>query len=164
MAQNAPSESRQRIDSILVATDFGISATAALERAIAVAERFDAKIDLVHVWSRSPHPVGGIALEIAGQPPRDVNRITQHNAELRLKELLEEQNGKSSRIDQSLLLEGDAAETIVDVANRGNYDLLMMGTRGRSGVARVITGSIAEKVLRRVACPVLLVPREAAKP
>lgn len=156
-------EKPQTIESILVPTDFGAEATAALDHAIALAKKLDAKIDVIHVWSHMPHPVGGIALEIAGEPPRDVNKITQHNAEEELKELLRRHQDKSDRIDESYLLEGDAAETIVAVANKGKYDLITMGTRGRSGITRAVTGSVAEKVLRHARCPVLMVPGAAVE-
>jgi nucleotide-binding universal stress UspA family protein len=54
--------------------------------------------------------------------------------------------------------EGDPARTIVDQALAIAADLVVMGTHGRSGFERLVIGSIAEKVLRKAPCPVLLVP------
>jgi nucleotide-binding universal stress UspA family protein len=54
--------------------------------------------------------------------------------------------------------DGDPAKTIVDEALTAGSDLVVMGTHGRSGFERLLIGSIAEKVLRKAPCPVLLVP------
>ncbi len=164
MTHNDSHREPRPIDTILVATDFGQSATAALEHAIALAERFDAAVDVLHVWSRTPRPFGGIALEVAGQPPRSVNQITQENAQEGLEQLLLEHGSKSERIRESLLREGDTADTILQTAHEGDYDLVTMGTRGRSGVGRMLAGSIAEQVLRHARCPVLMVPYDAVEP
>jgi nucleotide-binding universal stress UspA family protein len=55
-------------------------------------------------------------------------------------------------------LEGDPAGTIVDQAVAIPADVVVMGTHGRSGFERLLIGSIAEKVVRKAPCPVLLVP------
>jgi nucleotide-binding universal stress UspA family protein len=54
--------------------------------------------------------------------------------------------------------EGDPARSIVDQAVAINADLVVMGTHGRTGFERLLIGSVAEKVLRKAPCPVLLVP------
>ncbi|MFN8495621.1 MAG: universal stress protein [Caldilineaceae bacterium] len=62
---------------------------------------------------------------------------------------------------------GEPVEQIVAVAEKGNYDLLAMATRGRTGLSRLLFGSVAETVLRQVTLPVLLfrpVLDEVAKP
>jgi nucleotide-binding universal stress UspA family protein len=52
------------------------------------------------------------------------------------------------------LLRGDPATTIVEVAEQENCDLIVMGTHGRTGFARLLMGSVAEAVVRRANCPV----------
>jgi nucleotide-binding universal stress UspA family protein len=61
---------------------------------------------------------------------------------------------------------GNADEVIVQAAASGGFDLIVMGTHGRSGVMRVLMGSVAERVLRAAPCPVLSVrvPPHEAKP
>lgn len=56
------------------------------------------------------------------------------------------------------VIEGEPAETIVDDAARWGADLIVMSTHGRSGVTRLLLGSVADDVARHAACPVLLVP------
>ena len=58
---------------------------------------------------------------------------------------------------------GLPAKTIVDVAAARGADLIVMGTHGRSGVAHLLLGSVAERVVRMAICPVLTVRERAAK-
>ena len=52
---------------------------------------------------------------------------------------------------------GPAGETIAKVAESGKYDLIVMGTHGARGIEKILLGSVAERVLKRAACPVLIV-------
>lgn len=61
------------------------------------------------------------------------------------------------------LLQGDPAAKIVDYAKAENMDLIVMGTHGRSGLKRLIMGSVAEAVVRHAACPVLTIGMPSAK-
>jgi nucleotide-binding universal stress UspA family protein len=56
------------------------------------------------------------------------------------------------------MLKGRAADEIVAYANRVAADLIVMGTQGRTGIRRVLLGSVAEQVLRQARCPLLIVP------
>jgi len=59
---------------------------------------------------------------------------------------------------------GDPAATIVEVAQRLNVDAIAMSTHGRSGMSKVIFGSVAQKVLQLTPCPVFIIPgRETVK-
>jgi nucleotide-binding universal stress UspA family protein len=58
----------------------------------------------------------------------------------------------NTRVEQ-----GDPSHTIVTLADSDGYDLIAMGTHGRSGFAHLLLGSVAEKVVRRASCPVLTV-------
>ena len=56
-----------------------------------------------------------------------------------------------------MLLEGDPAEEIVRYGRDAGIDLIVMGTHGRTGLERLLMGSVAEKVLRDASCSVLVV-------
>jgi nucleotide-binding universal stress UspA family protein len=56
----------------------------------------------------------------------------------------------------------DIAQRIVATASGWHADVIVMGTHGRRGVSRLMLGSVAERVLRRARCPVLLVPASVA--
>jgi nucleotide-binding universal stress UspA family protein len=59
---------------------------------------------------------------------------------------------------------GDPQLAIVDYARQGGFQLIVMGTHGRTGFDRLLLGSVAETVLRRAPCPVLTVPRQVLSP
>jgi len=56
------------------------------------------------------------------------------------------------------ILSGAAAEALVTEAERGHYGMIIMGTQGRSGIGRLVLGSVAERVLRTSHVPVLAIP------
>jgi nucleotide-binding universal stress UspA family protein len=56
---------------------------------------------------------------------------------------------------------GEPASEIAEVARRGGFDLVVVGTHGRTGLRHALLGSVAERVVRKVACPVLTVRPEA---
>ena len=62
----------------------------------------------------------------------------------------------------SEVLTGSPARTIVDAARQHQCDLIVMGTHGRHGMAHLLLGSVAERVVRTAACPVLVVRRPSA--
>jgi nucleotide-binding universal stress UspA family protein len=65
-------------------------------------------------------------------------------------------------ISHSEIISGNPAEAIVERARSEGYDLLVMGTHGRTGVQHLLVGSVAEKVVRLAPCPVLTVRVAAA--
>jgi nucleotide-binding universal stress UspA family protein len=67
------------------------------------------------------------------------------------------------RRPKARVLEGDPKLALVDEVTTGSYDLLVVGTHGRSGFDRLLTGSVASSLLRRVTCDALVVPPRAAR-
>lgn len=65
--------------------------------------------------------------------------------------------GQGVTVEDTLVLEGDAGRTIVDAARQHGVDLIIMSTRGNSGLRRLVLGSVAEHVMTHASCPVLLV-------
>ncbi|MDR4160479.1 MULTISPECIES: universal stress protein [Bacillus] len=55
------------------------------------------------------------------------------------------------------ILHGEPGPTIVDYANKGNFDLVVLGSRGLNTLQEMVLGSVSHKVAKRVQCPVLLV-------
>jgi universal stress protein A len=134
---------------ILVPTDFSPTSEAALSYGIALARAFNAKLYLLHVPEHA-----GVAAE--AEYPIGIYETMKNAANQRLGALL--------NLDETLELDheyamriGDAPGEIVRFAAERDVDLIVMGTHGREGVARVLVGSIAETVVRRANCPVLTV-------
>jgi universal stress protein A len=127
------------VGNILFATDFSDLADEAARVACDYAERFQARIHLFHVFS--PGEV-------------EVTKLLSHTRETLMP-------GAPTII---VTTAGDPAEEIVRYATGHRIDLIVLGTHGRSGVSRVLLGSVAERVVRTAPCPVLVVPERDRTP
>lgn len=142
---------------ILVPTDLSPCSTRALAEAQEFARPFSASIDLLYVWTMPPLVAPESLLTGMGineQPLLDWVGSTARELLARF-----EATAKSAgiEINTSFCEPGDPATAIVERASQGGYDLLVLGTHGRSGLAHAVLGSVAEKVVRRARCPVLTV-------
>ena len=147
---------------ILVPVDFSPCSRLALEHAAVLANRLDASIDLFHVW-QPPPVVAPEAMIGTGSNNPGLVQIAKQQAEATMGDFAKRARESGARIESARVEPGDPARTIVDEAERGNYDLIAMGTHGRTGLAHLLLGSVAEKVVRRSACPVMTV-REPKPP
>ncbi len=140
---------------ICCAVDFTDPSRAALERAVELARRLDAALTLRHV--RSQAFPGADLLYGEGDPSVEEE---PHNARLDTwRAQAERELGRSVRV---AVLSGNPAREIARFADHG-VDMLVVGTRGPTGLGRLVLGSVAEKVVRDATCPVLVVHRPAAE-
>lgn len=154
----APRDFSQEVDRrlrrIAVAFDGSAEAWAALETAIAIAERVHGSLGLFTV---AEPPRYGLATSMA------ILRAAEfHDAERREKERILElalHRIPSSLQVESRLLVGDAGPTLAQAA--ADFDLLVAGSRGYGPLRRTILGSASAKLVRSAACPVLVLPRGA---
>jgi nucleotide-binding universal stress UspA family protein len=147
------------IKKILYPTDFSSYSNQAYFHAIALAETYDARLTILHVYTPR---VAAIAVAPDGIPPV-VSETADDRA--RWQGQLEQIRPLNSDVSADhVMLEGDPAEEIIDYANNANIDLIVMGTHGRTGLERLLLGSVAEKVLRGAQCSVLVakLPKRAA--
>ncbi len=140
---------------ILVPVELGSHAAPVLDYAVALAAKLDAKLHLLHVASR---PLIGSEVSIAVAETAMGDLMAQWQQQL---DLLVAARASKAPFAPTMLRVGDPANVIVEVANELHADLLVMGTHGRRGVARLLLGSVAESVARSSDCPVLLL-REGA--
>jgi nucleotide-binding universal stress UspA family protein len=145
----------QPIRRILVATDFSEYSRRAMQYALSLAERMGASIDLLHVWEPPPHLESESLVLVPGEPgsPLESSGLAQAG---RLLQAWSERYHSDSVPLRLHLERGPAADTILRVSNTG-YDLVVMGTHGRTGLARLFMGSVSQKVVARATCPVLTV-------
>ncbi len=133
---------------ILVATDFSATSQRAVDYAAAMARHFNARIAVVHAippdpWE--PIPIYPLPLEL------DRDRL---DAEQQFKRL----EDKISDLNHELVLEQGAVWDVLAAAiERESIDLLVLGTRGRGGLKKLVLGPVAEEVLCRAQCPVLTI-------
>lgn len=143
----------QMLKRILVPLDFGAPSVRALDHAKVLAERFEASLDLLHVV---PNPYlddpAGLYLPL----PEPYLEELVKDAQKRLNEILPSFNRQRSNV-RTIVKVGDPLFQIVEYARLESVDLIVMGTQGRSGVARLFLGSVAERVVRTAPCPVLTV-------
>lgn len=142
------------IKTILFPTDFSETSAQALEYVSELANDNRAKLVALHVLEPVP-PLAADGIII----PMDLDgarNAAQH-------ELSSCRPTKSGVNFDRLFREGLAATKIVEAASEVGADLIVMGTHGRSGIRRLLLGSVAEQVLRQARCPVLFVKHDPAK-
>lgn len=140
---------------IFVPTDFSPASDAALEYAKTLAERFGASLHLVHVLEDGV-VTGAFGTEVYVPDTPGMHEGMIHDAEMRLEQRFPKAMRERMRGDVEIVA-GTSAKAIVDLAIERNADLIVMGTHGRHGVAHMLMGSVAEKVVRSAPCPVLTV-------
>lgn len=140
---------------ILVATDFSEPANAALAYGRAFAHTFNATLYLVHVVDDMYIRLGGDAYAAVLPELQD---DVESEARQRLARMVSDDE-RSLTVEAVVMTSGATAEAIVEYAEKKNVQLIVVGTHGRSGVAKLLMGSVAERVVRTAHCPVLTVRR-----
>jgi universal stress protein A len=131
------------IERVLAAVDFSLCSLAALEYAEELARQFDSELVLLHAMG-------------APSIPAEVRHLDQKAAEAALTRAVERLRDRGLAV-RGLLRPGAPAEEILKAAASEHAGVVVMGTHGRSGLARVLMGSVAELVVRGAPCPVLTV-------
>jgi len=130
---------------ILFPTDFSHASDAALEHAEALAKQRHAKLVILHV-EEPPLAYGGGELYY-GLPEPNSERIQQMLESVK-------PSDPSVTVEHRLTM-GDPAAEIVRIAEEEKPEMIVMGTHGRTGLTRLLMGSVAEAIVRRSPCPVL---------
>jgi nucleotide-binding universal stress UspA family protein len=138
---------------MLVPLDGSVSAEAILPFAEQVAGPLDAEVVLLRVLE-PPSPIELVAS--AGVVTPDTFTLREIDAKRYLSEIERRLSKKGLRVRTRVTL-GSPVEEILAAARSTSADLIAMATHGRSGVARVLLGSVAESVLRAAPLPVLLI-------
>ncbi len=142
-----------KANKILFPTDFSHTGDAALEMATALARDAGATIIIVHA-EEPPTAYGGGELYY-GLPEPATDEL--------LKMLRKIEPADPAVPYEHRLISGDPAHAIVRLAKEENVDMIVMGTHGRSGLSRMLMGSVAEAIVRRAECPVLTYKQPARK-
>jgi len=140
---------------ILVPTDFSQDAEHATRVASELSRAYSAPLMLVHVYDPVSYPLPeGYMMYTPGQLERMWAEFDS-----RLARTQSDAREAGAVQPDTRLLQGLTAAEIVRFARDGGYDLIVMGTHGRSAVARVLLGSVAARVVQTAECPVLTVKR-----
>jgi nucleotide-binding universal stress UspA family protein len=138
---------------ILVPVDFLPHSAEAVRRALDVASQPSAQVVLLHVYEPARYPAA------PGDVVYDADQFVRMTIGIRarLEATRREVDPMGHHHITTVVLQGTPVDSIVELAARERFDLIVMGTHGRTGVGRVVLGSIAEKVMRRAPCAVLTV-------
>jgi nucleotide-binding universal stress UspA family protein len=146
----------QPIEKILVAVDFSAHSDRAVDVAVGLGKRLEASLDIVHAFDL---PVGYAAYSSPVSMELEQKIETYANEQLA---------GLGERLEDSQLqvnlhcLRGRPSAKIAETAEQIGCQLIVMGTRGKSGLAHVFLGSVAERTLRLAPCSVLTVKADEA--
>ncbi|MBI3328735.1 MAG: universal stress protein [Nitrospinae bacterium] len=139
------------IHHMLAPTDFSAYSMQAIDYAFALAQKFGAKLSLLHVIEMPAYPVDGYV------PPIQATTLLEdldRNARIELANILSKAEGTNVEVARHVVL-GKPYREIVHIAAKENVDLIVMATHGRTGLSHLVMGSVAERVVRLAPCPVL---------
>lgn len=136
---------------ILIPTDNSKVSIEAAKQALEIAKLMNSKVYVIYVVDIMP---------FVGLPTEGFWESMKEILEEEGKEAFNKIESIAKEFDINIvseILEGNPAKEIVEYANKKNINLIVMGTSGKSGIDRLLLGSVAEKVSKRAQCPILLV-------
>ena len=142
------------IKTILYPTDFSAFAQGALPLACALARDYSAMLIFLHV-RQIPAVVYGEFGTVPPVLPESIETVTEKLRQLAPSEF-------TGRVEFHVR-DGDADSEILNLAEQCHADLIVMGTHGRTGLNRLLMGSVAEAVSRKASCPVLTLKQPMAR-
>jgi nucleotide-binding universal stress UspA family protein len=146
------SATRISLKNILYATDFSSQSEAALPYALAIARRYGSKLYAAHVISFD-----------APLLPSEAWAVTSAQVEREAKEGIQRVDAQLQGVPHQVFLRrGDVWEALSEIVQTREIDLLVMGTHGRTGLRKLLMGSVAEEIFRQAPCPVLTVGPKAS--
>ncbi len=139
------------LKTILYPTDFSPRSDEAFQIACQLVREPGARIIVLHVLDMPATAYSGVAMAPPPPPPSEEERKQLLD---RLRQI--QAPGTAAAVDHRLEI-GDPATAILQVAKEVGANLIVMGTHGRTGLGRLLMGSVAEKVVRGATCPVVTV-------
>jgi nucleotide-binding universal stress UspA family protein len=141
------------IKKILVSTDFSMCSAAAEAAAHELARTTGAELLLLHVVDDTPFLLNDVAGYIPAQEIAHAEEVAQAELEQRAASMAQDGVSVSGKV-----VHGSAAHEIVATAEDSHADLIVMGTHGRRGFRRLLTGSVTERVARTAKVATLTIP------
>jgi nucleotide-binding universal stress UspA family protein len=144
------------IKNILVTTDYSDFSASALDYALSIADVHRANIHLLHVIDRR----SSVTTHRRTIHSKDGTKQLEKNARRSMQKFIHSHIDEYTDVKQVICI-GSPAEEIARYAQEYDIDLIIIATHGRTGLAHVFIGSVAEEVVRRSAVPVLAVKPKA---
>jgi nucleotide-binding universal stress UspA family protein len=144
------------IHRILVPIDFSEHSQHALDAAIGLAKSFGAELHLLHCFQ--PYPTGTVAPSYGVVVPDTYERAVREATTAQLSRWRDKASAQGVRVEKHISA-GFPSHGIIALAEELPADLIVIGTRGLTGIRHVLLGSVAERTVRLAPCPVLTVKR-----
>ncbi|MGI0059104.1 MAG: universal stress protein [Nitrosotalea sp.] len=133
---------------ILVAVDGSESSKRAFEKSIFLSQKCSASLHMLHV----------VACELGGDSAIVFDLLDEVKANaanmLESYKNVADENGIQIEV---MIQQGDPAQMIIELSKKNKYDLIIMGTRGRTAFQELLLGSVSLKVIHHASCPVMVV-------
>lgn len=141
----------QEINNIVVPVDLEKNTDKVVDFAINMAKKLDAEISFFHAVEF--HAMGEMALGVPSYDDYNSERFS--HAEKKVEEIVRDATGKCKNCSGKTVM-GDVVDAIVDYAQDQKAEMIIIGTHGKRGLEKILLGSVAERVLKRAHCPVLV--------
>jgi nucleotide-binding universal stress UspA family protein len=150
--ETSPKTTALSVKNVLFATDFSASSEAALPYATAICRHFGSTLHTAHVLSDA-----SILMMTGGVDYVSLSTIYE-DAHTEAKEKLDQISGRLEGIPhRNYVRHGQVWENLAGIVQDEEIDLIVLGTHGRTGLGKLLLGSVAEDILRHAPCPVLTV-------
>lgn len=143
---------------IIVPVDYSDHSETVVRYALDLASRLSAEVTVVHVWETQPKVPPHVKVTTPDGRSATIAELIQEEAEAAMQQFLKGLSVPGGASLPHRILSGAAADAIVKEAEQGGFDLIILGTLGRTGLGRLMIGSVAERVLRTSPVPVLAIP------
>ena len=137
---------------ISCAVDLSEPSREAMEDAAALAAQLHAELTLVHVFAPPPAVAGDVLVS-----PAEAARVEAGEVERALEGWRQDAERRAGMPVKALALHGEPGAEILKHARNARVDLVVVGTHGRTGLNKLLLGSVAERVVATARCPVLTV-------
>jgi nucleotide-binding universal stress UspA family protein len=149
----------ETIKTILVPTDFSSCAKTAAEEALMLADHFGSRVHFFHALEPIPTYAMGLGPAAAAPPP--VALVRPEDLEGEWQAFLADLPYLNTVDWTKETKEGPSLAQIAEQVETHGPDLLVLGTHGRTGIPHMLLGSVAERVVQQISCPVLTIRPEA---
>lgn len=149
-----------QLKSILCPIDFSEFSVSAFEYALSLAEYYQSRLVALHIVELWKYPFADYAAYETDFAK--ASEAIEEGGEQRLREFVNKYSAKANQ-PELVVLQGNASDCILSLAQAENTEGIVMGTHGRRGFDRLVLGSTTDKVIRKAACPVLVVSKPSHK-
>lgn len=145
------------IKNVLVATDFSPASETALVYGRALARTFNGTLHVLHVVDNLAARLSYADASVAGVAPPELQGQLERDARERMETFVAETDRRELRAVTMLRVSNSIATAISEYAREASVDVIVIGATGRGAINRMLTGSVADKIIRQAPCPVLVV-------